>query len=145
MNDWQGSSTMSEKDKSTPRVFVSSTNIDLETHRKETAMAAHAAGIHADLQENWTAEDHPPLDACLERVRNADALVVILAHLYGWVPEDPKRNPEGKSITWLECEEAVANGKAVLAFVVDDDADWPGHLKDPETGAGFHRRGHAYR
>jgi hypothetical protein len=79
---------MYDQDRSTPTVFVSSTNIDLEAYRKEAAMAAHAAGIHADLQENWTAEDHPPLKVCLEQVRKADALVVIVAHRYGWVPED---------------------------------------------------------
>lgn len=113
-----------------PRVFISSTNQDLEDFRRDAAMAAHAAEFHADLQENWTAEDHPPLDACLERVRNADVLVVITAHRYGWVPEDQERNPEGKSITWLECEEAAKNGKHVLAFVVDEKADWPAELKD---------------
>ena len=123
-------SMTSDKDVPTSTVFVSSTNIDLEDFRKEAAMAAHAAGIVADLQENWTAEDHPPLDACLERVRKADVLVVILAHRYGWVPEDRKCNPEGKSITWLECEEAVNNGRHVLAFVVDDNTDWPDELKD---------------
>ncbi len=89
-------------------------------------MAAHAAACRADLQENWTAEDHPPLDACLERVRKADLLVVIVAHRFGWVPEDNGRNPDGKSITWLECEEA----NHVLAFVVDDNVDWPEELKD---------------
>jgi len=54
------------------RVFISSTNLDLEDYRQEAAMAAHAAEFNADLQENWTAEDHPPLDACLERVRKAN-------------------------------------------------------------------------
>jgi hypothetical protein len=121
---------MNDKKRTAPTVFVSSTNIDLETYRKEAAMAAHAAGFHADLQENWTAEDHPPLDTCLGRVCQADALVVIVAHRYGWVPEDTKRNPDSKSITWLECEEAVAKGKDVLAFVIDDHTDWPSHLKD---------------
>ena len=111
-------------------VFISSTNLDLEEYRKEAAMAAHAAAFNADLQENWTAEDHPPLEACLERVRRADLLVVIVAHRYGWVPEEAGRNPEGKSITWLECEEAEANGKEVLAFVVDEDADWPRTMRE---------------
>ena len=112
------------------RVFISSTNLDLEDYRQEAAMAAHAAAFNADLQENWTAEDHPPLDACLERVRKADVLVVIVAHRYGWVPEDGAHNSEGKSITWLECEQAEAQGKHVLAFVVDEGADWPVELKD---------------
>ncbi len=105
------------------RVFISSTNIDLEAYRKEATMAVNVAGLSADLQENWTAEDHPPLDACLERVRQAAVLVVILAHRYGWVPEDPARNPEGRSITWLECKEAEANGIDILAFLVDESAD----------------------
>ena len=65
---------MSDKDGHTPKVFISSTNIDLEAYRKEAVMAANAAGCLTDLQENWTAEDHLPLDACLERVRKADAL-----------------------------------------------------------------------
>ncbi len=113
-----------------PRVFISSTNRDLKDYRMEAGMAAHAAKFNADLQENWTAEDHPPLTVCLERVRNANVLVVIVAHRYGWVPEDEECNPEGKSITWLECKEAVANDKHVLAFVVDEGADWPTHLSD---------------
>ena len=83
------------------RIFISSTNRDLEAYRTAAAMAAHTAGLNADMQENWTAEDHPPLDACLQRVRDADLLVVIVAHRYGWVPEDKNLNPEGKSITWL--------------------------------------------
>jgi len=121
---------MRDKNGNAPTVFISSTNRDLEEFRQEAAMAAHAAGILADLQENWTAEDHPPLDACLQRVRSADAMVVIVAHRYGWVPEDRARNPEGKSITWLECEEAVDEGKELFAFVIDDTADWPAELKE---------------
>jgi len=111
-----------------PRVFISSTNRDLADYRLAAGMAAHAAELTADLQENWTAEDHPPLESCLERVRQTDVLVVILAHRYGWVPEDAARNPEGKSITWLECEEA-AGKKDILAFVVDEGADWPRELR----------------
>jgi curved DNA-binding protein len=45
------------------RFFISSTNRDLQDFRKEAALTTHAAGCLADLQENWTAEDHPPLDA----------------------------------------------------------------------------------
>ncbi|MEJ2405364.1 MAG: SUMF1/EgtB/PvdO family nonheme iron enzyme [Candidatus Thiodiazotropha sp.] len=112
------------------RVFISSTSRDLEDYREKAAMAAHAAGLNADMQENWTAEDHPPLDACLERVSEADLLVAIIAHRYGWVPDDKRHNPEGKSITWLECENAVDSGKDVLAFVIDEGADWPGDLKE---------------
>ncbi|MCP3868421.1 MAG: DUF4062 domain-containing protein [Gammaproteobacteria bacterium] len=126
------------------RVFISSTNLDLEDYRSEVAKAAHAAECLADLQENWTAEDHPPLDACLKRVRQSQVLVVIVAHRCGWVPDDKKRNPDGKSITWLECEEAVNQGNSVLAFVIDEGADWPRKLREEAEldGCGFHT-GHA--
>ncbi|WP_295444686.1 DUF4062 domain-containing protein [uncultured Thiodictyon sp.] len=83
----------------------------------------------ADLQENWTAADQLPLAACLERVRAADVLVVILAHRYGGVLVDAALNPEGKSITWLEREAAVAAGRPVLAFVLDEGADWPAEYR----------------
>jgi formylglycine-generating enzyme required for sulfatase activity len=54
-------------------------------------------------------------------------VVAIVAHRYGWVPEDPVKNPGGKSITWLECEHAwKKTQKEVLAFVVDPNYDkWP--------------------
>jgi hypothetical protein len=41
------------------------------------------------------------LEACLQRARQTEVLLVLVAHRYGWVPEDAKRNPDGKSITWL--------------------------------------------
>jgi len=121
---------MSNEGEAARKVLISSTNLDLEAYRKEAGLACHAADWLADLQENWTEENHPPLDACLKRVREADALVVIVAHRYGWMPEDEKRNPDGKSITWLECEEAERCGKDILAFVTDDDADWSVDLRE---------------
>ena len=50
-------------------------------------MAAHAADILADLHENWTAEDDLPLDACLERVRKADALLGLLSEIKQLIEE----------------------------------------------------------
>jgi hypothetical protein len=87
--------------KDAPRVFISSTNLDLQRYRQAAVLGANAAGFVAELQENWTAEDHPPLEACLQRARQTEVLLVLVAHRYGWVPEDAKRNPDGKSITWL--------------------------------------------
>jgi hypothetical protein len=40
------------------------------------------------------------------------------------------RWPGQKSITRLECEEAVKQGKEVLAFLIDQNFDWPIHLKE---------------
>jgi hypothetical protein len=43
--------------------------------------------------------------------------VVIVAHRYDWVPNDPS-NLDAKSITWLECEHACNVTRKVLAFLV---------------------------
>jgi hypothetical protein len=56
-------------------------------------------------------------------------LVVIVAHRYGWAPAD-QPGPDGKSITWLECERAREKGNEVIAFVVDDKHPWPAELKE---------------
>lgn len=62
-------------------------------------------------------------------VREAELVVVCVAHRYGWVPDDPV-NTEAKSITWLECDEARRMGKEVLAFLVDPNYPWRAELKE---------------
>ena len=51
-------------------------------------------------------------------------MVVIVAHRYGWVP-DEQQGAEGKSITWLECDEAHRCAKELLIFLVDQKHPWP--------------------
>jgi formylglycine-generating enzyme required for sulfatase activity len=106
-----------------PVMFLSSTCEDLRTlnYRDAVAKAAASAEFAVDQMEHWVARgDHPALDVCLERVSKARVLVVIVAHWYGWVPDGGTR-----SITWLECERAIKEGKEVLAFLVKPDHDWP--------------------
>ena len=60
------------------------------------------------LMEYFVARgDHPPLEACLGKVAEADLLVVLVAQRYGWVPPDQAAGQQ-RSITWLECEQAVS-------------------------------------
>ncbi len=92
-----------------PRVFVSSTAEDLRgdespggttgaatgLFRAAARDAVLRAGCHPEMQEYWVAKDNPPLKECLERVEGADVLVVVVAHWYGWEPEDqPASSPE---------------------------------------------------
>ena len=107
-----------------PVVFISSTVEDLAGYRRAADEGARIARCFPEVHELWVARDHPPLDECLERVRKADVLVVIVAYRYGWVPPD-QAGTERKSITWLECEEAAKHGREVLAFLVDEAAPWP--------------------
>ena len=122
-------------------MFVSSTAEDLRgeegpgggvagSFRAAARDAVLRAGCRPEMQEYWVAKDNPPLQECLERVDGTEVLVVIVAHWYGWEPEDQSASSadERKSITWLECERAVKNKREVLAFVVDEQADWPCRL-----------------
>ena len=70
-----------------------------------------------------------PLKKCLGCVSECDVLIVIVAHRYGWWPIDQPHS-ETKSVTWLECERAFRDGKEILAFVVDDRADWPEEYRE---------------
>jgi len=105
-------------------VFISSTVEDLKPYRAAAEHGAKTARFFPVMQEYFVARDNPPLKECLERVSQADVVVVIVAHRYGWVPPVQPENWR-KSITWLECERAVKEGKEVLAFLVDEGADWP--------------------
>src|SRR5579885_1441348 len=110
-----------------PIVFISSTAEDLKEHRDQAAKAALASGFFPLMMEYFPASgDAPSLQACLEKVEQAEVVVVIVAHRYGWVPDDAA-NPDGKSITWLECEHAWnVTRKEVLAFLVDPEYKaWP--------------------
>lgn len=110
-----------------PVVFISSTEEDLKEHRRQAANAAKASGFSPRMMEYFPASGQSPsLPACRNMVAQAEVVVVIVAHRYGWVPDDPS-NPNAKSITWLECEHAWnVTQREVLAFVVDPDFDdWP--------------------
>ena len=101
-----------------PTVFISSTIEDLGDHREKAKDAANRAEFLPVLSQYFPASQHKrALDLCLERAAQADVLVAIVGHRYGFVPPDNDKKDE-KSITWLECEAAGPDTK-VLAFLVD--------------------------
>src|SRR5271157_4114848 len=107
-----------------PIVFISSTSDDLKDHREQAASAARASGFFPLMMEYFPASGHAPsLQACREMVAQAEVVVVLVAHRYGWVSDDPS-NPDAKSITWLECEHARQTNKPVFAFLVDPKYSW---------------------
>ncbi|MGA2602544.1 MAG: DUF4062 domain-containing protein, partial [Bryobacteraceae bacterium] len=113
-----------------PLVFISSTAKDLLEYREAAARAAKQAGFEAEMMEDFEAQSlKPPYQACMDKVRECDVLVVIVAHRYGWVPTD-QPGSQAKSITWLECEEIRGIGKELLAFLVEPDHKWPAELKE---------------
>jgi len=119
-----------QADRGVPKVFISSTSEDLKPHRAAARDAAIAAGVLPVQMEYFVASgQYAPLEACLEKVAEADVVMLIVAHRFGWVPED-QDGKEHKSITWLECERARADDKEVLAFVVDPQHTWDPQLKE---------------
>ena len=121
---------MAQRKPRSRNVFVSSTSEDLKDHRKAARDAAISAGFLPVMMEYFVASGKkPPLAACLAKVDDADLVVAIVAHRYGWVPPD-QGGDDHKSITWLECDHAVDEGKEVLAFIVGKNFTWPPELRE---------------
>jgi hypothetical protein len=116
-----------------PIVFISSTSEDLPRHRQAARDAALRCDFHPRMMDYFAASANRPLAECMARVDQADVLVVIVAHRFGWVPDEQGgRKDRRRSITWLECQRARDNGKDVLAFLVEDPLDppWPAELRE---------------
>ena len=111
-----------------PTVFISSTVEDLKPYRQAARDAAVHAGFQVEMMEYLLPGGrHPPREACKAKVAEADLVVTIVAHQYGWVPDET----DARSIIWLQCLEARRLGMEVLAFVVDKHRDWPVEWKEP--------------
>ena len=108
------------------RIFLSSTFEDLVEHRRSVDLALQRMLFSTSRMEIFGARPHAPLAECCKLAAEADAVVVMVAHRYGWVPTAAQGGDGKKSITWHEVEAAVAAGKPIFAFVVDEKARWAG-------------------
>jgi hypothetical protein len=54
----------------------------------------------------------------------ADAVIYIVAHRYGYVPPPALGGDGERSITWLEVDAPERAGKPVFAFLVDPKTQW---------------------
>ena len=111
-----------------PKVFVSSTYLDLKDCRREVGIVLRKMGHEDVAMEYFTAEDKRPVDKCLEAVRECDLYLGIFAWRYGYIPKE--KNPKKWSITEMEYREAVAQGKPRLLFLHNPEAPWPPTLVD---------------
>ncbi len=108
--------------KGQPTVYVSSTFLDLEGHRAALKSALEKARYDVECMETYTAFDERPLDRCLADVAATDVYVLLIAHRYGYRPAE--NNPQRRSITHLEYEEASRHQKPRLVFTVDRKELW---------------------
>ena len=95
-------------------VFVSSTYLDNVDRRKIVMEAINDAGMIPIAMERFGAAEEQVVDYCLGKVREADILVGIIAHKYGWQPDGSE-----KSITELEYQAAKDLPIPRLMFVID--------------------------
>lgn len=102
------------------RIFVSSTYADLVEYRQAASSAIIGLGHQSDDMELWSADDRSGVTYSVDRVKQCDVFVLLLAHRYGTIPAG-----EQYSITELEYRAARDAGIPVLAFFVDPEVPWP--------------------
>lgn len=112
------------------KIYLSSTYLDLASHRAVVAKALRKARYDVVMMEEYVARDARVEFACRGDVAGCDAYVGVFAWRYGYVPEDD--NPGRLSVT--EMEYTAAGDKKVprLTFLLDDKARWPADRKDAD-------------
>jgi hypothetical protein len=102
------------------RIFISSTFEDLKDYREATLRALKKLDHVGDDMVFWSADERQPLDLSLERVRQSELLVLLVAHRYGYIPP-------GSEVSITEAEYATARAAQipVLAFLLDENVPWP--------------------
>jgi tetratricopeptide (TPR) repeat protein len=106
------------------RIFLSSTAIDMVEHRKKFIDAILRMGDLPVAMETFGALPNEPVEVCKNKVGESNALVVMVAHRYGWIPGIDEGGDGFKSITWIEVETALNEGIPVFAFLVDMNYGW---------------------
>ncbi len=114
----------------TPLIFVSSTFVDLEAHRRLVREAILRLEFTFKAMEFFGALPNTPKEECLRLVRASNIFVGIIGMRYGFI--DPA---DGKSMTQLEYEEAQAVRLPTLIYLIDEEHH-PVLPKYVDTGAG---------
>ncbi len=114
----------------TQTIFVSSTFIDLEAHRRLVRDAIARLELTFKAMEFFGALPDTPKAECLRLVRSSNIFVGIIGMRYGFI--DPG---DGKSMTQLEYEEAQAIRLPTLMYLIDEEHH-PVLPKFVDTGAG---------
>jgi hypothetical protein len=106
------------------RIFISSTAIDLAGYRGKVRDAVLRLENLPIAMETFSALGGPPASECMRMAAEADAVICIVAHRYGFVPPADLGGDGERSITWLEVDAAKRAGKPVFAFLADPKAPW---------------------
>ena len=101
------------------KVFLSSASRQTQDYRQSVLAVCEKRRCEVLAMERWGTDTPPPLEACLEKVRECDLFIVI------WSPDLGSRLDSGITITQAEYEEAVARERPILALIpnLDEDAE----------------------
>jgi hypothetical protein len=108
------------------RIFISSTATDLADYRSKVRDAVLGLEGAPIAMETFSALPGQPAAECMRLAAEADVVICVVAHRYGYVPPKELGGDGERSMTWLEVEAAQKAGKPVFAFLVDDKAFWMG-------------------
>src|SRR5262249_47037701 len=97
---------------------------DLEDYRDKAQEAILKLGNLPVAMKAFKAMPGTPTAECCRLAADADALVVLVAYRYGFVPSTELGGDGQRSITWLEVESARAAGRRVYAFLIDPNYPW---------------------
>ncbi|SKA14806.1 DUF4062 domain-containing protein [Novilysobacter spongiicola] len=117
------------------KVFISSLITGMEDERAAAKLAIDNLGHEPIIAEDFGAKASSPQVACLQAVRSADLVVLVLGARYG------ARQPSGLSATHEEYREARGS-KPILVFVQDGEVEADQADLIAETGSwegGFFR------
>lgn len=97
-------------------VFVSSTFVDLQTHRKAAWETLATFDVTVRGMEQFGARTGTPLETCLIEVDQSDIYIGVIAFRLGSIEA-----ASGKSYTQLEYERAAALSKEVFIYLIDEE------------------------
>jgi hypothetical protein len=96
-----------------PKIFISSTYIDMKEFRDEIRNELKTLEIDLNGMEDWGARPENPLQSSLNEVTNCNLYILILGMRYGSSPEN-----ENKSYTELEYLEALKLKKEIYPYII---------------------------
>ena len=113
------------------KIFVSSTSEDLGPYRTAARLVILDTGWTPVMMEHFGTSEHFTVDACREKLKTCDLMLLIVAFRRGWIPTSEQGGDDIKSITALELEYAREQKMPVLVFLARDT--WPGNLWEREA------------
>ena len=83
-------------------IFVSSTSEDLRNYRGVARNLILKMGWHPEIMEDFGASPTPTVEACREKIKDCDALLLVVVFHCDWLPSTDQGGNGTDSITALE-------------------------------------------